>query len=106
MTAVTRASGNMGAAARSLGIHRNTLRAKISLLRLKAPAQAPRPRVRDLGKPGPPGFPRPFCAERKLASLARNERDLGKPGPPGFRQERGGANRLPPLRPPRSRMSG
>ena len=36
-TAVTRASGNMGQAARSLGIHRNTLRAKISLLRLKPP---------------------------------------------------------------------
>ena len=36
-TAVTRASGNMGQAARFLGIHRNTLRAKISLLRLKPP---------------------------------------------------------------------
>ena len=37
VTAVTNASGNMGQAAKSLGIHRNTLRAKISLLRLKAP---------------------------------------------------------------------
>jgi DNA-binding NtrC family response regulator len=35
--AVTRASGNMGRAARSLGIHRNTLRAKISLLKVKPP---------------------------------------------------------------------
>ena len=41
-TAVTRASGNMGQAAKSLGIHRNTLRAKISLLRLK-----PVPKRRD-----------------------------------------------------------
>jgi DNA-binding NtrC family response regulator len=36
-TAVTRSSGNLGQAAKSLGIHRNTLRAKISLLRLKPP---------------------------------------------------------------------
>ena len=35
--AVTRASGNMGRAAKSLGIHRNTLRAKISLLKVKPP---------------------------------------------------------------------
>lgn len=41
-TAVTRADGNMGQAAKSLGIHRNTLRAKISLLRLR-----PNPRRRD-----------------------------------------------------------
>ena len=40
--AATRADGNMGQAAKSLGIHRNTLRAKISLLRLK-----PNPRRRD-----------------------------------------------------------
>ncbi len=33
--AVTKASGNMGRAAKSLGIHRNTLRAKISLLNVK-----------------------------------------------------------------------
>lgn len=33
--AVDKASGNMGQAARSLGIHRNTLRAKISLLKVK-----------------------------------------------------------------------
>ena len=33
--AVTRADGNMGRAARSLGIHRNTLRAKISLLNVR-----------------------------------------------------------------------
>jgi len=32
-TAVALASGNLGKAARSLGIHRNTLRAKISLLK-------------------------------------------------------------------------
>ena len=37
--AVTRASGNMGRAARSLGIHRNTLRAKISLLKVGAAAR-------------------------------------------------------------------
>jgi DNA-binding NtrC family response regulator len=35
--AVTKASGNMGRAAKSLGIHRNTLRAKISLLKVKPP---------------------------------------------------------------------
>ncbi|HQQ79189.1 MAG TPA: helix-turn-helix domain-containing protein [Thermoanaerobaculia bacterium] len=35
--AVMRASGNMGRAAKSLGIHRNTLRAKISLLKVKPP---------------------------------------------------------------------
>ena len=34
-TAVNLASGNMGRAAKSLGIHRNTLRAKISLLEIK-----------------------------------------------------------------------
>lgn len=33
--AVAKASGNMGQAARSLGIHRNTLRAKISLLKVR-----------------------------------------------------------------------
>jgi len=33
--AVERAYGNMGAAAKSLGIHRNTLRTKISLLKVK-----------------------------------------------------------------------
>jgi DNA-binding NtrC family response regulator len=33
--AVTLSSGNMGQAARTLGIHRNTLRTKISLLRVK-----------------------------------------------------------------------
>ncbi len=33
--AVNRAAGNMGQAARTLGIHRNTLRAKISLLKAK-----------------------------------------------------------------------
>jgi DNA-binding NtrC family response regulator len=37
VTAVTRASGNMGQAARSLGIHRNTPRAKISPPPLKGP---------------------------------------------------------------------
>ena len=35
--AVNKASGNMGRAARSLGIHRNTLRAKISLLKIRPP---------------------------------------------------------------------
>ena len=35
--AVSRALGNMGRAAKSLGIHRNTLRAKISLLKVKPP---------------------------------------------------------------------
>jgi len=34
--AVSNADGNMGRAARSLGIHRNTLRAKISLLNVRA----------------------------------------------------------------------
>lgn len=33
--AVERSSGNMGRAAQTLGIHRNTLRAKISLLKVK-----------------------------------------------------------------------
>ncbi|MBL8112494.1 MAG: hypothetical protein JNK60_06390 [Acidobacteria bacterium] len=33
--AVSKASGNMGRAARSLGIHRNTLRNKISLLNIR-----------------------------------------------------------------------
>jgi DNA-binding NtrC family response regulator len=33
--AVRRAEGNMGRAAKSLGIHRNTLRAKISLLNVR-----------------------------------------------------------------------
>jgi DNA-binding NtrC family response regulator len=33
--AVTKADGNMGRAAKSLGIHRNTLRAKISLLSVR-----------------------------------------------------------------------
>ncbi|HUM03339.1 MAG TPA: helix-turn-helix domain-containing protein [Thermoanaerobaculia bacterium] len=33
--AVTKADGNMGRAAKSLGIHRNTLRAKISLLNVR-----------------------------------------------------------------------
>ncbi len=33
--AVNRASGNMGRAAKSLGIHRNTLRTKLSLLQVK-----------------------------------------------------------------------
>lgn len=37
--AVVRADGNMGQAARSLGIHRNTLRAKISLLKVKPGAR-------------------------------------------------------------------
>ncbi len=32
--AVTRALGNMGQAAKTLGIHRNTLRTKISLLKV------------------------------------------------------------------------
>jgi DNA-binding protein Fis len=36
-TAVSMASGNMGRAARSLGIHRNTLRMKISLLNITSP---------------------------------------------------------------------
>lgn len=36
-TAVSMAEGNMGRAARSLGIHRNTLRMKISLLNIPAP---------------------------------------------------------------------
>ncbi|MCC6131600.1 MAG: hypothetical protein IT186_16910 [Acidobacteria bacterium] len=36
-TAVSMADGNMGRAARSLGIHRNTLRMKISLLNIPAP---------------------------------------------------------------------
>jgi DNA-binding NtrC family response regulator len=40
--AVTKCLGNMGRAAKSLGIHRNTLRTKISLLRIK-----PAPRSRD-----------------------------------------------------------
>ena len=34
-TAVALAAGNLGRAARSLGIHRNTLRTKISLLNVK-----------------------------------------------------------------------
>jgi len=42
--AVTRSSGNMGRAARSLGIHRNTLRTKISLLKITPPR-----RTRDHG---------------------------------------------------------
>ena len=33
--AVEKALGNMGRAAKSLGIHRNTLRAKISILKVK-----------------------------------------------------------------------
>jgi DNA-binding NtrC family response regulator len=33
--AVDRAYGNMGVAAKTLGIHRNTLRTKISLLKVK-----------------------------------------------------------------------
>jgi DNA-binding NtrC family response regulator len=37
--AVMKASGNMGRAAKSLGIHRNTLRAKISLLKVKPPVR-------------------------------------------------------------------
>ena len=37
--AVTKASGNMGRAAKSLGIHRNTLRTKISLLKVKPPVR-------------------------------------------------------------------
>ena len=35
--AVTHAAGNMGRAAKSLGIHRNTLRTKMSLLKVKPP---------------------------------------------------------------------
>ncbi len=35
--AVSKASGNLGRAAKTLGIHRNTLRTKISLLKVKPP---------------------------------------------------------------------
>jgi DNA-binding NtrC family response regulator len=38
-SAVVKADGNMGRAAQSLGIHRNTLRAKISILRIKPPVR-------------------------------------------------------------------
>jgi DNA-binding NtrC family response regulator len=38
--AVSKALGNMGRAAKSLGIHRNTLRTKISLLKIKPPARS------------------------------------------------------------------
>ena len=46
--AVTRASGNMGRAAKSLGIHRNTLRAKISLLKVEAAPARPRQQLSSL----------------------------------------------------------